>query len=112
MSSNRRHPPSKEDKEKRVKIAILDTGIDLKHPLLKNYIDAGQIPQVHDFVEDRDDIKDTNGHGTHSAHLLLKTAPNAAIYVARVFEKAKANKRTPDLVSEVSLLFKLRNVQN
>jgi subtilisin family serine protease len=88
-------------KEKRIKIAVLDTGIDFTHPLLKGYIDKGQFTESWDFVEDCPTLKDTNGHGTHTAHLLLKAAPNASICVARVFQTTKAVSNTAALVAKV-----------
>jgi subtilisin family serine protease len=103
LSRARVTPPSPEDEEKRVKIAILDTGIDLTHPLIKKYVDTGHIPKTYDFVEGTSSITDLHGHGTHTAHLLLKTAPNASIYVARVFRTTKADRNTAQLVAKVSL---------
>lgn len=94
-------PLSIKDKEKRIKIAILDTGIDLTHPLFQKHLSDGQFPDSRDFVENRQNIIDTCGHGTHTAHLLLKTAPNASIYVARVFRTTKAEKNTASLVANV-----------
>ncbi|MFD8210000.1 S8 family serine peptidase [Streptomyces sp. NPDC059695] len=41
-------------------IAVVDTGVDLDHPDLKDRLVAG-----HDFVDGDDRPDDTNGHGTH-----------------------------------------------
>lgn len=107
LSYGRRQPLSKADKAKRVKVAILDTGIDLEHPLLKPYVDAGQIAETYDFTRARVPTEDVHGHGTHTAHLLLKTAPNASIYVARVFRRMTATRNTPGLLAEVSLILRI-----
>ncbi|RTE84122.1 hypothetical protein BHE90_001332 [Fusarium euwallaceae] len=83
----------------RVKIAILDSGIDLSddHRLLyntdsqiiyRNWIDEGQ--------EWEDDV----GHGTHLAILLRKIAPEAVIHVARVFKKKPSISRSADKIAE------------
>jgi Subtilase family len=85
--------------EERVKIAILDTGLDMSHPILRDYRDRGQIgpKQSCDFVaqpqdcdsETKVDIpvsEDSTGHGTHCTHLLLKTCPTARVYVAKVLD--------------------------
>jgi subtilisin family serine protease len=75
----------------RVKIAILDTGIDWEHPYIKGAED--QIKKSRNFVGDRpgqdgkEQVKDDAGHGTHTAALLLKTVPGADIYIARVTAK-------------------------
>jgi len=48
---------------KSVKIAIVDTGVDYAHEdIAANYVEGG-----YDFVNDDNDPKDDNGHGTHCA---------------------------------------------
>ncbi|MCJ1475861.1 hypothetical protein MMC13_004525 [Lambiella insularis] len=77
---------------RRVKIAILDTGIDLAHPDFGKIdsahpeygIPRDRVKQCKSFVNSKDGDRDTSGHGTHSAALLLKLAPKADVYVARV----------------------------
>jgi subtilisin family serine protease len=71
-----------------IKIAILDTGVDYRHPdLSPNY--AGG----YDFVNDDDDPMDDNGHGTHVAGIIaaardgkgvLGVAPEAEYYAVKV----------------------------
>jgi len=81
----------RKSKAKRVKIAILDTGVDATHPTISAAIKekriAGFFPNSLD-EESRSDsldpLNDTNGHGTQGTGVLLKTAPHAKIYVARV----------------------------
>ncbi|KUJ11431.1 subtilisin-like protein, partial [Mollisia scopiformis] len=71
-----------------VKIAILDTGIDIGHP----YFAADQagkpserrIKSCEDFLDPKGAAQDVCGHGTHCVGLLRKVAPEADIYVARV----------------------------
>jgi serine protease len=53
-----------------VKIAVLDTGIDLNHPDLRSNIARGGI----DLVEDDRDPKDMDGHGTHVAGIIAAAA--------------------------------------
>lgn len=68
----------------RVRIALLDTGIDVSHPSIIGAMNCGRIyPQMESFVED-DSITDECGHGTHIAALLSKLAPHAEIYIAKV----------------------------
>jgi hypothetical protein len=40
------------------------------------------------FPESLDPLNDQNGHGTHGVSVLLKTAPVAAIYLARTVDDA------------------------
>ncbi|KPI45625.1 Major intracellular serine protease [Cyphellophora attinorum] len=76
----------------RPKIAILDTGLNTKHP------DVSKIHNPEDRSEKRikglwapksqtwSNSEDVDGHGTHCAMVANKVAPNADIYVLRVFE--------------------------
>ncbi|MFJ3904366.1 S8 family peptidase [Streptomyces sp. NPDC090025] len=52
-------------------IAVVDTGIDLDHPDLKGRLVAG-----HDFVDNDDQPKDLNGHGTHVAGIAAAHTDN------------------------------------
>ena len=92
-----------------VKIAILDTGIDLSHEDLQqprpklsgskvwkpasgeqNQID--RIIGKKNFCDDRDDdenVDDIDGHGTHVAGIILQLAPRARLLIARVFQGNK-----------------------
>lgn len=73
---------------RRVKIAILDSGIELSANHKAQYDFEPKIV-YHSFL-DKDsgtEWKDEVGHGTHLAVLLRKIAPDAAIHVARVFRK-------------------------
>ncbi|KAA8894158.1 hypothetical protein FN846DRAFT_975629 [Sphaerosporella brunnea] len=72
-----------------VRVAILDTGVDAFHPILRDKIVAQKsfLPQAHDFV-------DSVGHGTHLAGLVLKVAPQADILVGRVFTRTKKDAQT------------------
>src|SRR6187402_3265774 len=71
-----------------VRIAILDSGLDPESPFL---IEDQQLanPRVKDarsFIHGTEphDVRDEIGHGTHALGLLLKVAPCADIYVARI----------------------------
>lgn len=80
-----------------VKIAILDTGIDGKHPYWS------RIKGYKDFVEGKKEGVDNTGHGTNGVHLIFKILPEAHIYVARVFKNKEANDATADLMAEVMM---------
>jgi len=75
-----------------VKIAIIDTGIELPSEASNLYGD--QIVEFRSWLQcsGKDDLelrkgnKDLDGHGTHCVSVLLKVAQNAHIYVARAFK--------------------------
>ena len=64
---------------------MLDTGVDGNHPAISTGLNNGQVagwfPESDDLF---DPLKDRHGHGTHGISVLMRTAPKAAIYVARV----------------------------
>lgn len=71
-----------------VRVAVLDTGVDARHPALANRVLAGR-----DFVDgDRTASEPVTpngaawGHGTHVAGLIALVAPNARILPARVLD--------------------------
>jgi hypothetical protein len=79
--------PCKEE----VKIAVLDTGMDLQHRVLWDQYGKGKpIREFVDFRMDQEPQKtvpvDTAGHGTHVTAILRRVAPMAKIYVARIAE--------------------------
>lgn len=69
---------------RRSKIAIIDSGIDWGHPCFQRAIDEGRVI-TKSFVEGLSGDMDNDGHGTHTAHLALKVAPNSKLFIARVY---------------------------
>ncbi|KAK0659788.1 hypothetical protein QBC41DRAFT_44083 [Cercophora samala] len=82
-----------------VKIAVLDTGIEVENSTLQGVLDnirdlrkasgfrdwrKSPIRGTKSFVASPDGDKDLVGHGTHVAWLALKTAPHVHLYIARV----------------------------
>lgn len=90
----------------RVRIAILDTGLNKNHPQVKKMLEAKnndkRIKKCRSWVPgvvgtDNTDKKgilradeDIDGHGTHCAMVAHKVAPDADIYVARIFRDRKS----------------------
>lgn len=92
--------------DKPVKVAVIDTGIDMDHDNFRQARtkefkgEAGNIPdaapheemqrkrilELQNFCpdQDKDDVNDLDGHGTQVAGIILRLAPNAELYVARV----------------------------
>ncbi|WP_082687021.1 S8 family peptidase [Bacillus sp. FJAT-27445] len=56
---------------KKITIAIVDTGVDLDHPDLKN-----RLVQGYNVLEDNDNPDDDNGHGTHVAGIIASETNN------------------------------------
>ncbi|UKZ73153.1 hypothetical protein TrVFT333_000794 [Trichoderma virens FT-333] len=71
----------------RVRIAILDSGIELSKDQRDMFDFEPNIKYCTWVEEGNMEWKDEVGHGTHLAVLLRKIAPNAIIHVARVFKK-------------------------
>jgi subtilisin family serine protease len=83
----------------RVKVAVLDTGIDLSHLDMTESIKDGRL-KFYDFVEDSEEIIDNDGHGTHCTSVVLKYAPNAEVYAGRVFRKSRADGRSAEVLTK------------
>lgn len=73
-----------------VRVAVLDTGIDRKHPVF-----AGRLLKGYDFVDGDADPSEMGspadaafGHGTHVAGLVALVAPGAKIMPLRVLDPA------------------------
>lgn len=64
-----------------VRIALIDSGVDTSHPLIKNSID---LKNAKSFVKKEKYIDDTNGHGTMVAGIISQVSPNAQITPYRV----------------------------
>lgn len=83
-----------------MRVAILDTGIDASHPVFSGCVFDEN--KCHDWTNSNDPTMDIVGHGTHSAALVLKVAPNASLYIAKVFDSAVGIADTPKNVARVS----------
>lgn len=71
-------------KHKRSKIAVLDTGYDANSDFFDERPRWERIKGWKDFVSASDSRVDTDGHGTFILSLIMKIAPMADVYVARV----------------------------
>ncbi len=79
-----------------VRVAVIDTGIDLSHPLLAPKLARTTTGQVlgRDFVDDdympAEDGREGDrgfGHGTHVAGIVAQAAPGASILPVRVLDR-------------------------
>jgi subtilisin family serine protease len=109
--------PSYFQTKSEVVVAIIDTGIDLSHPDLRDHLwtnpgesgtdrwgrrketngiddDAnGFVDDVHgwNFVGNNNDVRDRHGHGTHIAGIISKIAPNAKIMILKYYDPLSPN---------------------
>lgn len=76
-----------------IKVGIIDTGVCITHPDLKNRIKDG----MNFTSEDKGSICDYSGHGTHIAGIVaaerngsgvVGVAPKAELYIAKAFDKS------------------------
>ena len=81
------HPVIAEDRKDRqrpVRVAILDTGVDARHPDLLEALRLKKIEGYRSFPSTLDPLLDRHGHGTHAASVVLKIAPHVVLYIARI----------------------------
>lgn len=76
-------------REGRIRIAVLDTGIDLKLDASKSVKGRLDNPIVKkkNFatkIQGSENVEDLDGHGTQVANLILDIVPHADLYIARV----------------------------
>ena len=97
-------------RRRRIRIAIIDSGIDEKNVHIKGILGPkksrkhNRIEGEKSWVGAETDIVDTFGHGTAVAYFLLKVAPAADLYIARVSEGKIIPKENIGFVAEVSSL--------
>jgi hypothetical protein len=74
----------------RIRIAVLDTGIDFGHPGIQEAKEKGRVKEewCHSWVGGENDTRDEDDglHGTNCVYILHKAAPEAEIYVEKVFQ--------------------------
>jgi subtilisin family serine protease len=91
---------------RKVKVAILDTGIDSYHPFLTDALDMVKHSRYRDFTKSSlDDVAtptDICGHGTYIAGIFLRLAPHVELYIARVCETTDLGSKEASQVAEVS----------
>lgn len=59
--------------KRKVRVAVVDTGIDYNHPDLKNRVSKNL---GYNFIDKNSDAMDDNGHGTHVAGIIAAEANN------------------------------------
>ncbi|WP_316506028.1 S8 family serine peptidase [Nitrosopumilus sp.] len=75
-----------------ITVAIIDTGVDFKHPDLFGWGPEGKVVGGYNFIQEREPPMDTNGHGTQVAGVIAADgkiegiAPKAKILAYKVSE--------------------------
>ncbi|CAI6331913.1 unnamed protein product [Periconia digitata] len=75
--------------EQRIKVAVLDTGVDFAHPGI-----IGSVYDSKSFIDDNT-ASDNSGHGTHIAGVILDLTTNVDLYIGKVIESSKSDNRRP-----------------
>ncbi|KAH8878944.1 subtilisin-like protein [Thozetella sp. PMI_491] len=78
-------------RKEKIRIGVIDSGIDRNDRMISSALKTGRIAETLDLVDPEKDCQDQHGHGTHVARLLLKVAPTAQLYVAKI----SGSKKTP-----------------
>jgi subtilisin family serine protease len=90
-------------RRERIRIAIIDTGIDYEDIHVEIARDVGRIKDYNcrGFLKDADDYQDRHGHGTRVARLILGLAPSAELYIAKISNDKSIESKHLSRISEV-----------
>ncbi|CEJ93523.1 hypothetical protein VHEMI09104 [[Torrubiella] hemipterigena] len=83
-----------------VKIAVLDTGLQLTECLQESYKAEGRLAAAMSFCQDPDWDVDHDGHGTCVAKLVLDVASRVKLHVAKVIQH-RSDLANPKVVEDV-----------
>ncbi|MCI9977530.1 S8 family serine peptidase [Clostridioides difficile] len=76
------------DMNNKVKVAVLDTGIDKEHDYLKDNLVGGiAFECIHDYIFISDKFDDEDGHGTACASIIKKEYEDVELFVIKVLGK-------------------------
>lgn len=105
--------------QKKIVVAIIDTGVDIAHPGLKDniWVNTKEIPDngidddhngfIDDvngwnFVDESNKPIDNHGHGTHIAGIVKNTAPNVSLMILKYFDpKSLSDKNLSNTVRAI-----------
>lgn len=96
-------PENNTHSQAKIKIAIIDSGASMIDDRIRAAVRGKKIKGGRNFLPSADphDWDDDCGHGTIVTRLLLKYAPNADIYVAKVTEGSRIDSKGLFCVSQV-----------
>ncbi|KAI0418851.1 peptidase S8/S53 domain-containing protein [Xylaria grammica] len=78
-------------REERLKVAILDSGIDMQHPDFTDE-DRDRIKERVTFIGGDADV-DIAGHGTHVAAIILRLTKNVDLYIGKITNTSSVSQR-------------------
>ena len=97
---------SRVESPRRIRVAIIDTGIDFRHPGIQEAKAMGRVKEewCYSWVGSIDDINDEDDglHGTNCAYILHQAAPEAEIYVEKVFRSTSFRSYQGQNIAKVS----------
>jgi len=88
--------------KERIRIAVLDSGVDDTDPKISTAIRSGRIIDRRSWVGNHHDHQDIYGHGTHVTRFLLETAPAADICIAKICKEKVINDEFMPGIAKVS----------
>lgn len=88
---------------RRTAVAVLDTGFDAESVFFTRPR-RQRVKGWKDFAENREEPCDDSGHGTSVLSVLMKVAPYADVYVARVAKSIEDLPRASNNIAEVGYL--------
>ncbi|KAL8294203.1 hypothetical protein RB597_008037 [Gaeumannomyces tritici] len=82
-----------------VRVAVLDSGVDMSDPRVKGA--KKRIKAMRNWTDDNpENWEDSYGHGTHVVRQLIRVAPAAEVYVARVSTAKKVEPEKTGLIAK------------
>lgn len=87
------------ERNTRLKVAVLGTGIDLDHP---DFYDEDRVQSTRSWVGSAPTL-DSNGHGTHVVSTILALTQNVDVYVAKISEGSSHTLESVESVAEVRI---------
>lgn len=88
-----------------IRVAILDTGLQLSDALQENYVEENRIAanDCKSFCSSAWDT-DVDGHGSHIGQIILDMAPHTQVYVAKICERRKdfTNQRVKEVQENIT----------
>ncbi|RSL44909.1 hypothetical protein CEP53_011014 [Fusarium sp. AF-6] len=97
------HANSGRNEKNRIKVAIIDSGVDPDDGWIRAR--SSQIVDKRNWTSCQiDDCADICGHGTHITRLILKVAPAAEVYIAKVSKRKKFEPEVAGQVAQYQLM--------